>query len=262
MGYVFVDGRWDYPLDQRGMLFTPVAFQSPLYQQAGFSYSPGYLIDLGLLADNLFVNPAFQDYCFGDYYGNQYQQAGIYPWYAVGTGAYLYDPIFGYQSWFDARRNPHWRDELTQRYARLVKDPAARPPRTWQDEQRLARAGAGPGRTYRPLAVPVAQALRDNRLGGHLVRVNNAQRRDARQNTDVRRRLALDRSRARAAHSPGQAGNTAESGTGSADAPLASRAGNCNAPRPRRTRTGQDSPESEPRPGAAHRASARAPTPA
>ncbi len=193
-GYVFVDGRWDYPLDQRGILFTPVAFQSPLYQQAGFSYSPGYLIDMGLLADNLFVNPAFQDYCFGDYYGNQYQQAGIYPWYAVGTGTYLYDPIFGYQSWFNARRNPHWRDQLTQRYARLVKDPAARPPRTWQDLQRLACAGAGPGRTYRPLAVPVAQALRDNRLSGHLVRVNDAQRRDARQNTVVRRRLALDRS--------------------------------------------------------------------
>jgi hypothetical protein len=193
-GYVFVEGRWDLPLDQRGMLFAPVAFPSPLYQQAGFTYNPAYLLDLGLLASNLFVDPAFQDYYFGDYYGNQYQQAGIYPWYAVGTGAYLYDPIFGYQSWFDRRRNPRWRDELRQRYDRFVRDPAARPPRTWRDEQRLARAGAHPGGRYRPWVTPVEQALRDNRLGQHFVRLNDAQRREARQNIDLRRRMAVDRS--------------------------------------------------------------------
>jgi len=200
-GYVFIDGRWDFPLDQRGMLFTPVAFQTPLYQQAGFTYSPGYVLDLALLTDNLFVNPAFQDYYFGDYYGNQYQQAGIYPWYAVGTGAYLYDPIFGYQSWYDRRRNPLWRDVLRQRYDRFVRDPSARPPRTWRDEQRMAHAGPHGGGQYRPWAVPVDQALRDNRLGRRFVRVNDTQRRDARQNTDLRRRLAVDRSRAEG-HSP------------------------------------------------------------
>ena len=36
----------------------------------------------------------------------QYAQAGIYPWYAVGTGPYLYDPIFAYRGWYDARCDP------------------------------------------------------------------------------------------------------------------------------------------------------------
>ena len=188
-GYVFVDGRWDFPLEQRGMLFAPVAFVNPLYQQNAFVYSPASVIDLAMLSQNLFVNPAFQDYCFGDYYANQYQQAGIYPWYSVGTGAYLYDPIFAYRSWYDGRRNPRWRDELRQRYDRLVKNPALRPPRTWRDEQRLARAGTRPG-GYRPMVMPIQDALRG---GKGFVRVNEAERREARQNTDVRRRLALDR---------------------------------------------------------------------
>ena len=130
-GYVFIDGRWDYPLDGRGMLFAPVAFTSPVYQQTGYVYDPGYLIDSEMLADNLFVDPKYQDYCFGDYYGPQYQQAGIYPWYSVGTGGYLYDPVFVYQSWIDRRHNIHWRDDLRHRYDRLVRDPAARPPHTW-----------------------------------------------------------------------------------------------------------------------------------
>jgi hypothetical protein len=193
-GYVFIDGRWDYPLNERGMLFAPVAFQSPIYQQAGYVYSPDYLIDSQLFADNLFVDPTYQDYYFGDYYGPQYQQAGILPWYSVGTGAYLYDPIFTYQSWFDRRHNIHWRDDLRRRYDRFVRDPAARPPHTWRDEQRLARTGPG-GIRYRPLVTPVEQALRDNRLGQHFVRLNDAQRRQARENSTLRRRLASDRSR-------------------------------------------------------------------
>jgi hypothetical protein len=193
-GYVFIDGRWDYPLDGRGMLFAPVAFTSPVYQQQGYVYDPGYLIDSEMLADNLFVDPTYQDYCFGDYYGPQYQQAGIYPWYSVGTGGYLYDPVFSYQSWVDRRRDVHWRDDLRRRYDRFMRDPAARPPHTWRDAERLARTGPG-GIRYRPLVRPVEQALRDNRLAGHFVRTNEAQRREARENSTVRRRLAQDRSR-------------------------------------------------------------------
>jgi WXXGXW repeat (2 copies) len=193
-GYVFIDGRWDYPLDNRGMLFSPVAFNSPVYQQNGFVYNPDYVIDSQLLADNLFVDPTYQDYYFGDYYGSQYQQAGIYPWYSVGTGAYLYDPIFAYRSWFDRRHNVHWRDDLRRRFDRMVHDPAARPPRTWRDEQRLARTGPG-GVRYRPLVRQIDQAMRDNQLGRHSVRLNDVQRRQAQENSALRRRLAQDRSR-------------------------------------------------------------------
>jgi hypothetical protein len=198
-GYVFIDGRWDYPLDGRGMLFSPVAFDNSVYQQNGFVYTPDYMLDSTLLADNLFVDPTYQDYYFGDYYGPQYQQAGILPWYSVGTGAYLYDPIFAYRSWFDRRHNVHWRDDLRRRYDRLVHNPGERPPRTWRDEQRLARTGPG-GVRYRPLVRRVDQAMRDNQFARHSMRLNDAQRREARDNSALRRRLALDRSHLE--HSP------------------------------------------------------------
>ena len=59
-GYVFVAGHWDYPIDQRGMLFTPVSFTSPIYLNRAFVYTPQYLVALNNLVDNLFVCPGFQ----------------------------------------------------------------------------------------------------------------------------------------------------------------------------------------------------------
>ena len=39
-GYLFVDGYWDRPLMQRGMMFAPVYFQQPLYRQPNYVYTP------------------------------------------------------------------------------------------------------------------------------------------------------------------------------------------------------------------------------
>src|SRR5437763_31716 len=35
-GYVFVDGYWDYPLEDRGLIFAPVVFRQPLYLDPGY----------------------------------------------------------------------------------------------------------------------------------------------------------------------------------------------------------------------------------
>jgi len=193
-GYVFIAGHWDYPLDQRGMLFTPVSFTAPIYLNQAFVYTPQFLVPTDGLIENLFVAPGFQSYFFGDYYGPQYARFGIYPWFNVGVGPYLYDPIFAYRSTLLWRRNPHWRDDFRRRYDRLVRDPGLRPPRTWRDYERLVRGGRTlPG--DRMVALPIRDALRDKRFNQHIVRLTDADRRALRQQTDFRRNLATERGR-------------------------------------------------------------------
>ena len=193
-GYVFIAGHWDYPLEQRGLLFTPVSFTAPIYTSPAFVYTPQFLVSVDNLIDNLFVNPGFQCYYFGDYYGPQYAQFGILPWFNVGTGPYLYDPIFAYRTTVLWRTNPHWRDDFRRRYDRLVRDPALRPPRTWRDYQRLVRDGKPLGRD-RMVALPLRDALRQEPFARHITRLSDADRRALRQQNDFRRNLVNERSR-------------------------------------------------------------------
>jgi hypothetical protein len=202
-GYVFVAGHWDYPLTGRGMLFTPVAFTQPIYQNASFVYTPQYLVDVNNLVDNLFVWPGYQSYLFGDYYGSQYASLGIYPWFNLGVGPYLYDPIFAYQNTLFLRTRPRWRDDFRTRYQRLVGDPSARPPRTWRDYQRLTRGGQRLGGD-RMVALPLNEAMRDRRFNQHVVRMSPAERQAVRERTESHRNLAGERSRLERANTVGR----------------------------------------------------------
>jgi hypothetical protein len=58
-GCIFAAGHWDYDLDNRGVLFSPVFFPANVRVQAGFVFSPGLCVDLGMLRLNLFVNPRY-----------------------------------------------------------------------------------------------------------------------------------------------------------------------------------------------------------
>jgi hypothetical protein len=176
LGYVFVNGYWDLPFDQRGLAFAPVAFQAPVYQQPGYVYTPSLFLDLSLIFRNLFVGPGFGSYYFGDYYGDNFWQAGFYPWYAVGTGRYRYNPFFGYANWSLRRENPNWRDDFRRHYQRLARNPDLRPPRTWRDQLVIARR-SGRDASDRLLAHSIQDALRDNRGAERLVRLSEVYRR-------------------------------------------------------------------------------------
>jgi hypothetical protein len=102
-GYVFVDGCWDYALASRGLLFAPVAFNRPLWQNSDWYYQPDYCVDLAALTSTLFVRPAWGHYCYGDYFGDGYRRAGYYPW--ATYGARHHDALLGYYRWAN-RGNP------------------------------------------------------------------------------------------------------------------------------------------------------------
>jgi hypothetical protein len=138
-GYVLVNGFWDYDLGRRGLVFAPVAFTQPVYQRPGFAYTPSLVINPGILSFYLFARPAFGQYYFGDYFGTEYDRLGYYPWYAVNRrGAFRYDPLFAYDHWYYASRDPHWIDNLERWHSYYRDHPDARPPHDFAQEQRLA----------------------------------------------------------------------------------------------------------------------------
>lgn len=149
-GYVFVDGYWDYAVARRGVLFAPVYFRSPVYTQRTFSYSPRTVISLSALASHLFVRPSYQHYYFGDYYGSSYSRAGYYPSYSFHSSRSGYDPIYAEQRWRN-RNDNQWEQRTQAEYQRRREQEAARPPRTWEDQQERMRLEAS--RNERSFAV-------------------------------------------------------------------------------------------------------------
>jgi hypothetical protein len=156
-GCVFVAGYWDYPLGDRGLLFAPVSFPQPLLAQAGYSYTPSYVIPDDGLFDALFVGPHCRHYFFGDYFGPDYQQAGFVPWLDFRLGRGAYDPLFAY---YAHRYHDHgWERDLRGLYAGRARGTIARPPDSLRQQERLLRNGAGGGAAGRSLAMvrPLSQ---------------------------------------------------------------------------------------------------------
>jgi hypothetical protein len=131
-GYVFSEGHWDYPLEDRGVLFAPVYFPPSVYSRSGYSYSPNIVLDLGVLVANLFTYPRYDHYYFGDYYDDAYLSIGIFPRYDVEQNHTWYDPTYVYDRWHH-RDNPRWAENERNDYDRRHANTDLRPPRTYRE---------------------------------------------------------------------------------------------------------------------------------
>ena len=134
-GYVFCPGHWDYDMDRRGVLFTPVYFRPGVAVRAGFAFSPSLCIDLGALRINLFTYPRYNHYYFGDYYADSYVSIGIYPRFDSERYHTWYDPIYVYDRWKSRREGPAWEARERHDYDVRRADPTQRPPRTFSEQQ-------------------------------------------------------------------------------------------------------------------------------
>jgi WXXGXW repeat (2 copies) len=104
-GNVFVDGYWDYPLEDRGLLFAPVYFNQPLWQNPNWCYQPSYVVNCDSLFDAFWFGPRRHHYYFGNYFGPNYARLGFSPWNVYGRR--FHDPLFTYYGWRN-RGNPGW----------------------------------------------------------------------------------------------------------------------------------------------------------
>jgi hypothetical protein len=113
-GYVFVDGYWDYPFEDRGLLFAPVCFDYfPYWYNPFWCYRPRFALGFGTLCASFWIGPGHHCYYFGNYYGHGFARQGFTPWLTYGPR--FHDPAFGYYSWAN-RANPAWMSGLRSTY--------------------------------------------------------------------------------------------------------------------------------------------------
>jgi hypothetical protein len=158
-GYIFVDGFWDYSVARRGMLFAPVFFESRVYSQRGYRYSPTIVISLGAFVENLFLRPRYSHYYFGDYYASSYRNSGFYSSFAFQSSRNGYDPVYSHQRWVH-RDDAQWerRFESSHQYRRDHQ--SARPPRTWTAQRELASRPDSSKSNSLLMAAPLDQLAR------------------------------------------------------------------------------------------------------
>ena len=143
-GCIFRSGYWDYRLQRRGVLFTPVYYRSPIYLRANYWYRPRYVINsgLGLLA-NLFVNPRYGRYYFGDYYGVGYGTS-FYPWISYYQRPRLYDPLYSYYGIRSLHDREPSLDRIARQHQQIRQHQELRPPRTYAGQLAPAGQRGGP----------------------------------------------------------------------------------------------------------------------
>ena len=141
-GYLFVEGYWDLPLANRGLMFAPVYYAQPVYVQPAYVFTPSITIAAPGLMANMFVQPNYSHYCFGDYYDRAFISVGIVPWfsftYASGPGRPVYnDPLFAFYVSVNVGRDPGWVTRVRRQYIVCRDNVATRPPRTYVEQTRI-----------------------------------------------------------------------------------------------------------------------------
>src|SRR5262249_35603001 len=128
-GYVFVDGYWDYPLRERGIIFAPVFFARTVYVRPAFVYRPSYVIYDDALYGAMFVRPGYCSYWFGDYFEARYTRLGYRSWTDVRIGFNSYEPLYSYYR-YSYRSTPGWETNIRTVYTGRYNGTYPRPPRT------------------------------------------------------------------------------------------------------------------------------------
>jgi hypothetical protein len=137
-GYVYTAGYWDYPPTARGVLFSPI-YAANYYSNR--VYQPQVVVPIGPMLISLFVRPGYRSYYFGNYYGNNYQAMGFYPWISAPnyiTSGYYYDPLWMYYR-FSAQ--PGIFNRLYGWNQFYFNNPGLRPANTFAQSQAALNAG-------------------------------------------------------------------------------------------------------------------------
>lgn len=185
-GYIFAQGHWDHDMDNRGVLFSPAYFPREVRAWAGFVFSPGFCVDLGMLRLNLFVYPRYRHYYFGDFYDDAYTRVGILPWFKCETIHTWYDPLFAYDRWHFGKTDPHWGANQVRQFELRRSHKDLRPARTYAALQVQMTHLPPNRRPERPLVTPVRMYAASQHTQIRFERINTPERQQiAQRATDV-----------------------------------------------------------------------------
>jgi hypothetical protein len=177
------------------VLFAPVYFPRSVYEQPGFTFSAGIVIDIGSLQFSLFTCPRYCHYYFGDYFDDFYIGIGIYPRFECEQRHIWYDPIYEYDRWHFRKTDPRWEEHQRNEYDLRRANKDLRPARTYHEmETRLARLPE-PQRRNIQIAKPMSEFVAAKTTSMKFEHINNdARSKFATQATDVHK-FRQDRSR-------------------------------------------------------------------
>jgi hypothetical protein len=136
-GYIFVDGYWDHPLEQRGLLFAPVRVDFAVVGPK-FVFAPTFVVQADFLFGALFVRPLYCHYFFGDFFEAKYKERGFVAWFDYRVTKNVFDPNFVYYRHL-FRADPTWERGLRDLYAGRISGAIPRPPRTLIEQNKFIR---------------------------------------------------------------------------------------------------------------------------
>jgi hypothetical protein len=121
------------------------------------------------LVANLFVQPGYGQYVFGDYYDRSFLAVGIFPWFSFSyisgpSRPVFYDPVFSFYASINVTRDPGWVTRVQREYIVRRENVALRPPRTFVEQTRIIKRTGG-GRDL-AMARPIHELARHPEAGG------------------------------------------------------------------------------------------------
>jgi WXXGXW repeat (2 copies) len=137
VGCVFVEGYWDHPLDDRGLLFAPVRIDRRVVKER-WTFTPSYVVQPDFLVSALFVGPARHHYYFGDYFEDKYDRRGFVSWVDYRPTKQSYDPLFSHYR-HEFRADEGWEKNLRALYEARRSGEVPRPPRTLVQQQEVIK---------------------------------------------------------------------------------------------------------------------------
>ncbi len=138
-GYLFVDGYWDHPFGERGLLFAPVRFGAAWWAGARRSFTPSFVVQADFLFGAMFVGPRSHHYFFGNYFEDRFVKRGFVAWPDYRIGKTAFDPNFSYLR-LQHRADPKWEAGVHELYRARFAGEVPRPPRTWAEQTKTLAA--------------------------------------------------------------------------------------------------------------------------
>ena len=115
----------------RGLCFAPVSVSRVTYSRPGWCLQPNVVLDPQIVLQNLFVQPGYNHYLFGDYYGLPANNRHVVPAYVYHQKRGSCDPLISFYSAYNLRQGQDMIRWCGNHYADLNRNPEKRPAHQW-----------------------------------------------------------------------------------------------------------------------------------
>lgn len=127
-GCIYVAGYWDRRLPLRGLCFAPVYIPRTTYSVTSWRWQPTVVLNSQVVLHNLFVQPSYNHYVFGDYYGVPFSNSRTVPAYLYHQRRGSFDPLISYYTAYNARQGHDLNRWYGSQFSELSRNPSKRPP--------------------------------------------------------------------------------------------------------------------------------------